>query len=154
MKQDFQAQFEKCIDKEAKLLRQLLNALDREHEALTAHIQPALLNSIVDEKLRCMQSIQERHGVRQTVMSFAGASTPAQMIEGNAQLMEKWHAYEADIRQAAMRNEENSALVKILSIHNKQALDMLNRMISPDTLTYGAKGQTRAHLGSAVLSQG
>lgn len=146
------------LSREIELARQLLNALEQEHDALEQHSASAIQAALELKTERLAQFERSETERRRALSSLDIADNRgaidayfADQAKEMPALAQLWTEL-LDLAEACRRqNQSNGALVDTQRRHVQRALDILRG--EPDATTYGPDGDTDRRSGSHSLAK-
>lgn len=130
-----------------------LSAILAEEFAGLGSADPDVLDQILRRKAAILDDLQDTARSRAAALAAAGVEASATGVESwlhataGAQGAKLWTDLLAQTRAVHDLHRTNTALLEGLMRHNRQSLDLLTRLASPD-LTYGADGSTSGSFGT------
>jgi len=137
---------------------QRLSAILAEEFTTLGSTDPDALDAVLQRKAAILDELQRCATERVTALAAAGIEATAATVEAwvqstaGTQGARLWNDLLARTREVHSHHQTNLTLLEGLMRHNRQSLDLLTRLASPD-LTYGADGSTSGSFGTRSRGQ-
>lgn len=137
---------------------QRLSAILAEEFSTLGRTDPDALDAVLQRKTAILDELQRCATERAAALADAGIEVKSATVEAwvrataGAQGAKLWNELLARTREVHNHHQTNVALLEGLMRHNRQSLDLLTRLASPD-LTYQSDGSTSGSLGTRSRGQ-
>lgn len=156
--QRMQQQLEAILERQAHCSTELLQCLESERQALTAHDTDAL-ELITRDKTRHTQALDELDARREQMVTGLDCGSGAEgmqrcleMFGSESHLADLWDRIIGNIRACRDNNIANGGILELGRLHVEQALAIL-RGSTAGPPAYDAQGEVRSSLGQRELGQ-
>lgn len=150
-------QLAKLMDREIAAAQQLLEALQRETQALGS--DPEALEAEAQRKQVLVGELEQLHQQRCALLAKAGCESSRAGMERfvsrfdlQGRLRGRWQQLLELTERCRDANLSNGAVVEISRLQLRQALAIIHGR-SPQTVTYDASGESQAAGGTRVLAK-
>lgn len=150
-------QLAKLMDQEIEAAQALLDTLQAESEALGR--DPEALEQAALRKQSLVTGMESLHQKRCTLLQSAGCAPTRSGLEDflarfdlGGRLQQRWQRLLDLTHRCRDVNLSNGAAVEMSRLHLRQALAIIHGQ-SPQTVTYGASGESQATATGRVLAK-